>query len=200
LTFAPDELAAIEGWTNRARPLAGVFYRSVEYRFMDPSDVLSGKGTEMYGGRFAEVGTRAVYLAGSDDTATREALARKRRLGNNAQITLDKYPRVVFAVAVSVSRVVTWLRRPRSRTMMQIRNACLSQDDLARSQELGELLRRAGVQGLLFPSVVGAGRNLIVYLDNCDTSSLKLQNADEMQTRIADIAKLRKARARPQGH
>ena len=49
MTFAPDELAAIEGWTKRARPLAGVFYRSVEYRFMDPADVLSGKGTELYG-------------------------------------------------------------------------------------------------------------------------------------------------------
>ena len=91
MTFAPDELAAIEGWTKRARPLAGTYYRSVEYRYMDPSDVLSGTGTMMYGGRFAEMGTRAVYLAGSDDAATREVLARKKRLGNASQITLDKY-------------------------------------------------------------------------------------------------------------
>ena len=133
---------------------------------------------------------RFIWPDRSDDTAAREVLARKKRLGNNAQITLDKYPRVVFAVAVSLPRVVTWWRRPRSLTMMQIRNACLSLDDLARSQELGELLRRGGVQGLLFPSVVGAGRNLIVYLDNCDASSITLQNADEMRIRIAEIAKL----------
>jgi RES domain-containing protein len=111
LTFSPDELAAIEGWTKRARPLAGLFYRSVEYRFMDPSDVLSGKGTELYGGRFAAMGTRAVYLAGSDDTASREVLARKKRLGNDAQISLAKYPRIVFAVAVSLHRVVTWFAK-----------------------------------------------------------------------------------------
>jgi RES domain-containing protein len=189
LTFAPDQLAAIEGWTKRARPLAGVFYRSVEYQFMDPSHVLTGEGTELYGGRFAEVGTRAVYLAGSDDTASREVLARKKRLGNDAQISLAKYPRVIFAVAVSLRRVVTWLRKPRSNSLRQIRESCLSPGDLSRSQELGQVLSRAGIQGLLFPSVVGAGRNLIVFLDNCDASSLALRNADEMRTRIAEIAK-----------
>jgi RES domain-containing protein len=189
LTFATDELAAIEGWAKRARPLAGIYYRSVEYQFMDPSEVLSGTGTKLYGGRFAEVGTRAVYLAGSDNTATREVLARKKRLGNNAQITLDKYPRIVFAAAVSLLRVVTWLRRPRSQTMMELRKACLTPDDLSRSQELGKMLRGAGIQGLLFPSVVGAGRNLIVYLDNCNASSLTIHNADEMRTRIAQISR-----------
>lgn len=189
MIFAPDQLAAIEGWTKRARPLAGVFYRSVEYRFMDPSNVLTGEGTELYGGRFADVGTRAVYLAGSDDTASREVLARKKRLGNDAQISLAKYPRVVFAVAVSLRRVVTWLRKPRSNTLRQIREACLSPDDLSRSQEVGQVLSRAGIQGLLFPSVVGAGRNLIVFLDNCDASSLALHNADELRTRISEIAK-----------
>jgi hypothetical protein len=45
LSFTPDELAAIEGWMKRARPLAGSYYRSVEYQYMDPSDVLSGTGT-----------------------------------------------------------------------------------------------------------------------------------------------------------
>ena len=197
MTFAPDELAAIAGWTKRARPLAGVFYRSVEYRFMDPGDVLSGKGTELYGGRFAAVGMRAVYLAGSDDTASREVLARKKRLGNAPQITLAKYPRVVFAVAVSLQKVVSWLRKPRSKALIQIRESCLSLDDLTRSQQLGQALFAAGIQGLLFPSVVGAGRNLIVYVHNCDASSLALLNADEMRTRMAEIARRSKA-TRPQ--
>jgi hypothetical protein len=57
------------------------------------------------------MGTRAVYLAGSDDTASREVLARKKRLGNDAQISLAKYPRIVFAVAVSLHRVVTWFAK-----------------------------------------------------------------------------------------
>jgi RES domain-containing protein len=192
LSFSPDELAAIQGWMKRARPLGDIFYRSVEYRFMDPAQVLSGMGTQGYGGRFAAVGTRAVYLAGSDETAGREVLARKKRLGNTSQITLAKYPRVVFAVNVTLEKVLTWLRRPRSKALMKVRESCLSLDDLARSQELGQLLLAAGVQGLLFPSVVGAGRNLIVYLGNCKPSALVLQNADLMQDRIADIARMNK--------
>lgn len=150
MTFVPDELAAIEGWTKRARPLAGVFYRSVEYRFMDPANVLTGKGTELYGGRFAAVGMRAVYLADSDETASREVLARKKRLGNSSQITLDKYPRVVFAVDVSLQRVVSWLRKPRSKALVQVRESCLSVDNLKRSQELGQVPVAAGIQGLRF--------------------------------------------------
>lgn len=159
---------------------------------MDPREVLSGMGTQRYGGRFATVGTRAVYLAGSDETASREVLARKKRLGDTSQITLAKYPRVVFAVSVTLQKVLTWLRRPRSKALMKVRESCLSLDDLARSQELGQLLLAAGVQGILFPSVVGAGRNLIVYLENCKPSSLALQNADLMQDRIADIARMNK--------
>jgi RES domain-containing protein len=192
LSFTLDELTAIEGWAKRARPLAGIFYRSVEYRFMDPDEVLSGTGTMLYGGRFAKLGTRAVYLGGSDDTASREVLARKKRLGNSAQISLDKYPRVVFAVAVSLSKVVTWLRKPRSKTLIQIRESCFALDDLTRSQELGQVLLATGVQRLLFPSVVGAGRNLVVYLQNCHPSSLTLHNADQMLDRIAEISKLKK--------
>jgi hypothetical protein len=76
--------------------------------------------------------------------------------------------------------------------LIEMRESCLALDDLARSQELGQALLAAGVQGLLFPSVVGTGRNLIVYLENCRPSSLAIHNADQMQDRIAETAKLSK--------
>jgi RES domain len=86
-------------------------------------------------------------------------------------------PRVVFAVSVTLQKVL---------------ESCLAVDDLTRSQELGQRLLAAGVQGLLFRSVVGTGRNLIVYPENCGPSSLTLHNADQMKDRIAEIAKLAK--------
>ena len=92
MSFNRDELEAIEAWTATAKPLSAVYYRSVEYRFMDPKEVLSGRGAALYGGRFASVGTPAVFLAESDSAASEEVLARKRRLGGSAPITLDKYP------------------------------------------------------------------------------------------------------------
>jgi RES domain-containing protein len=71
---------------------------------------LSGKGAALYGGRFASVGTRAVFLAESDSAASEEVLARKQRLGGSAQIRLDRYPRIVFGVVVSLERVLDHLQ------------------------------------------------------------------------------------------
>jgi RES domain-containing protein len=67
---------------------------------MDPKDVLSGAGTRVHGGRFAAVGTRAVYLSATDAGTGKEVAARKARLGGAAQITTDKYPRIVYAITV----------------------------------------------------------------------------------------------------
>ncbi len=79
LIFDSRHHDAITAWAATAKPLKGIYYRSVEYRYMDPKEVLSGKGAALYGGRFASLGTRAVYLAESDGDASREVLARKRR-------------------------------------------------------------------------------------------------------------------------
>jgi RES domain-containing protein len=161
----------------------------VEYRFTDPNEVLSGVGTELYGGRFASVGTRAVYLSETDATAGQEILARKKRLGGVPQITLDKYPRIVWAVTVDLERVVSWIRKPHSSLLAQIRSACLTESDLSASQDLGARLRDAGIGGLLFASAVAAGNNLIVYKNNCGPLSLVLLNAEEMRKKAAEIAK-----------
>jgi RES domain-containing protein len=62
LTFTAKQRAAIKRWMGQAVPLKGTYFRSVEYRYMDPADVLNGAGTRSHGGRFAAVGVRAVYL------------------------------------------------------------------------------------------------------------------------------------------
>jgi RES domain-containing protein len=154
---------------------------------MNPDEVLNGRGTQLYGNRFAKVGTRAVYLADSDRAASNEVLTRKKRLGGKAQITLDKYPRIVFGVDVSLKRVVRWLRKPRSIRLRTVREACLSENELEASMEVGEKLQQLGIQGLLYPSVTGTGRILVVYLDNCDPAALKLRNLDELKKKIAEF-------------
>jgi len=75
LTFNAKQHTAIKRWINRAAPLKGLFFRSVEFRYMDPLDVLSGAGARAYGGRFAPVGTRAVYLSVTDSGASKEVTA-----------------------------------------------------------------------------------------------------------------------------
>lgn len=51
MTFNARQQRAIKRWMSRAATMTGLFFRSVEYRYMDPSDVLSGAGTRAYGGR-----------------------------------------------------------------------------------------------------------------------------------------------------
>jgi RES domain-containing protein len=77
LIFSSDELSAIAEWAATAEPLKGDYYRSVEYRYMDQQEVLSGRGAALYGGRFASVGTRAAFLADSDSAASGSAGTKK---------------------------------------------------------------------------------------------------------------------------
>jgi hypothetical protein len=43
LTFNAKRRAAIKRWMGQAVPLEGVYFRGVEYRYMDPAYVLSGQ-------------------------------------------------------------------------------------------------------------------------------------------------------------
>ena len=172
------EQKTLEALIRKRKPISGAYYRSVERRYMDPAQILNGRGTELYGGRFAPVGTKGVYLANSDAGASSEVLARKNRLGGASQISLDKYPRIVFAVDVELERVVSLVRKPRNASLASIRKNSLD-DDPAFSQDVGKFLVNAGVQGLLFKSRVGSGVNLLIFPDNCAPDQLKVQKLDE---------------------
>jgi hypothetical protein len=104
MSFTAAEQAAIDVWTAGAKPLSGVWFRSVPARSMDPAEVLNGGGTALHGGRFAPPGTLAVFLSATDQLATAEVTMRKSRLGGSALISVDKYPRIVFGIEVSLER------------------------------------------------------------------------------------------------
>ena len=160
---------------------------------MDPEDVLSGAGTQAYGGRFAGIGTRAVYLSATDSGASKEVTARKARLGGTAQINTSKYPRVVYAVAVNLDRALDLADWSLSDPGKTIASACLSIDDLTTSMAFAQILEAEGIQGLVFPSVVAGGDyNLIVYLSNCSAGSLTLQNEQEIIEQAKRIARKHK--------
>jgi len=188
LTFNARQRAAIKRWMGQAVPLKGVYFRSVEYRYMDPSDVLSGAGTRAHGGRFAAVGIRAVYLSATDSGASKEITARKARLGGAAQISTDKYPRVVYAVAVNLKRALDLSALGSSQAGEAVRLACLNKADLTPSMELSRELEAEGIQGLLFPSVVGGDDNLVVYRANCGRRTLTLQNEQQVIDQAKRIA------------
>jgi len=188
LIFNARQRAAIKRWMGQAVPLKGVYFRSVEYRYMDPADVLSGAGTRAHGGRFAAVGIRAVYLSATDSGASKEITARKARLGGAAQISTDKYPRVVYAVAINLKRALDLSALGSSQAGEAVRLACLNKADLTPSMELSRELEAEGIQALLFPSVVGGDDNLVVYRANCGRRTLTLQNEQQVIDQAKRIA------------
>jgi RES domain-containing protein len=188
LTFNAKQHTVIKHWISWAAPLKGLYFRSVEYRYMDPKDVLSGAGTRAHGGRFAAVGTRAVYLSTTDSGASAEVTARKARLGGAGQINTDKYPRVVYAVAVDLKKTLDLSRLGSSQAAQALRTACLDMDDLSTSMELARELLSEGIEGLLFPSVVGGDDNLVVYLANCSHMALSLKNEEQVIEQARQIA------------
>ncbi|HEX5430696.1 MAG TPA: RES family NAD+ phosphorylase [Bryobacteraceae bacterium] len=168
--------------------MKGLFFRSVEYRYMDPVDVLSGAGTRAYGGRFAPIGTRAVYLSATDAGASKEMTARKSRLGGVGQISVEKYPRVVYAVTVDLKKSLNLSTLGSSQIAEAIRAACLDKDDLTTSMALARELISAGIQGLAFPSTVGGDDNLVVYRANCARNAPSLKNERHVLDQVRLIA------------
>ena len=192
MTFNAKQHTAIERWIGRATPLKGVFFRSVEYRYMDPIDVLSGAGARARGGRFAPVGNQAVYLSVTDSGASKEVTARKLRLGGVGQISIDKYPRVVYAVAVDLKKALDLSTLGSSQAAEAVRTSCLDKNDLRPSMELARELISAGIEGLIFPSVVGGYDNLVVYRVNCGRKALSLKNEREALDQMKRIAARRR--------
>ena len=188
MTFSAKQQRAIKRWISQAAPIKALFFRSVEYRYMDPLDVLSGAGTRTYGGRFAPIGTRAVYLSATDAGASKEVTARKSRLGGVGQISVEKYPRVVYAVAVDLKRVLDLSTLGSSQAAEALRATCLDKNDLRPSMELAGELISAGIQGLVFPSTVGGDDNLVVYRMNCGRKALSLQNQREVIDQVRRMA------------
>ena len=189
MTLPIEEQTALQHLIKQAKPLSGTYFRSVERRFMDPTEILNGRGTELYGGRFAPIGMKGVYLAETDSLSSAEVLARKKRLGGAAQISLDKYPRVIYAVDVLFDRVVKLDRKPRNPVLVSIWTKSQT-PDIHYSQEVGLFLAAAGIQALLFKSTVSKGRNVLVFLNNCDSRQLKIRQLNETLEMFKRIAKV----------
>lgn len=69
-----------------------------------------------------------------------------------------------------------------------VRTNCLDKIDLRASMDLAQELITAGIEGLVFPSVVGGEDNLIVYCANCGRKALSLQNEREVIDQVRRIS------------
>ena len=188
MKLTPKQRRLLDDLAERATPLAGMFFRAVEFRWMHPDDVMSGAGAAKLGGRFVRPGARAVYASESEDTVLREIAGRKSRLGGRSLIDVDKYPRVTFRIDLHLDRSVSFAEAFRNETLEQIRRQCLKIRSIAVSQTVGHHLAALGVQAILYPSVAGRENNIVVFVENIRSGQVVLFNRARV---IEQIAKLR---------
>jgi RES domain-containing protein len=178
-----DALALVE----KASPLEGQFFRSVELAYGHPDDVISGEGTRTYGGRFVKPGSRAVYGSADEETAFKESRARMNRLAGGGGARMTAYPRIAYVISVRVAAFVA-LTVPRVPRALLI--SCLDPDDVTASQEFGEFLRSRGVQAITYPSAIPGftGRNIVVFRDTTPPPDIALVNRDEILRELRRLA------------
>lgn len=177
-----DELAA------SAKSVEGTFFRSVEITYAVPDDVVSGEGTRLNGGRFAPAGTRAVFASLDEETAIREAAARRRRLTGTPPIDFKAYPRLTYLIKAQMSKCVDLRAIAGPQESDEMLKAALDVDDQEASQDIGKYLLARGVDGIIFPSVLGAGTNLVVFKDADPAPFVDILNRDEVLKALREFA------------
>jgi len=173
---------------ERASPLEGEFFRSVELAYAHPDDVVSGEGTRSYGGRFVRPGLRAVYGSVDEETALRESAARVKRLAGRGGAPLTSYPRITYVIAVEIAaHVVLSEAHPDAAAILP---ACLDPSDLTASQAVGEFLQTRSIHAVVFPSAIPgfSGRNLVVFRDVIPPPVILLANREQILDELRRLA------------
>jgi RES domain-containing protein len=186
--LTPKQQRLLDRMAAKASSLSGTFFRSVELRWMHPDEVISGAGTIKIGGRFALIGTRAVYASDSEETLAREISARKGRLGGKALISINSYPRITFRIDLTVDRHLSLVKAFHDRDLERLRQRCLNPASLGFSQLAGEHLQERGVQAVVYASVTGAGSNVVVFLKNTKPGQVVIFNRAKVLSQISRLS------------
>jgi RES domain-containing protein len=170
-------------------PWSGNVYRSTSPKYANTSDLATGAGAKVSGGRWNPPGSfHTIYASLDPETAMSEALAHFRRF----RIPLTSaMPRVFAALSVQLTRVLDFRLGSVRRTLrVSVRRfsgeAWWQKQKLgeeALTQAIGRLAWEAGWEGILVPSAAHRGStNLIVFPDNLDPPSswIQILNASEL--------------------
>jgi len=161
----------------RSTALEGTIYRSTSPRYATSSDLVSGAGSRLHGGRWNPVGVAAVYGSFTPETALAETLAHCRYYGLPVHAAM---PRTFVAIEFVLSKVLD-LTRGRNRQNLGVSQQRLLECDwraemqrglLPLTQQVAVAAFKAGLEALLVASAADpAGKNLIVFVDRLQAGS-----------------------------
>lgn len=160
----------------RAGSFAQLVFRCTEPRFATESDLLTGEGSRIYGGRWNPPRSfRTVYAAFSDVTALAEAKAHFHYYGLDPA---DALPRTLVAIEVRLS-IALDLTSAQVRQALGISATRMCRDDWREvnrrgyrslTQALGSSAYQVGLEGLIVPACDGH-RNVVWFPDHLGPGS-----------------------------
>lgn len=154
-----------------------VGYRSATPKYARESDILSGEGSRLNGGRWNPIGLAAVYASLSPETAMAETLAYYRYYGLPLPQAM---PRLFVAVSFHLSAVLDLTDgevRRRLKISEQAMLTCDWRKEVAAmrnpiTQLIGQAAQAAGFEGLQVRSAADSdGLNLIAFPQNLRPAS-----------------------------
>ncbi len=170
------------------QPWQGAAYRATTLEYAKPENILLGRGSFLYGGRWNAIGSFHAVYGSTEDTV---AVVESRATAGYAHLPLPfRTPRLLVAIELSLQRVIDL-------TSVDIRQALgLSleefQEDWRKVQEEGresltQTIGRAvfvqGGEGLLAPSArIPAGVNIAFFPQNHDAESrVRVLEAEKLE-------------------
>jgi RES domain-containing protein len=180
-----DEIAAVLAQCMPySGPWSGAFFRATVTSYANLADLLSGKGSARFGGRWNPPGCRSVYGSLDPHTAMSESLANYEDHG----IPLSQaMPLVFVGINARLQAVLdvtsAEFLAPLGLTISDLlRVDWQAEQDAGReglTQAIGRAAYVAGVEGILVPSArVSASQNIVVFPQRRRKgSSLRVENA-----------------------
>ena len=176
-----------ERLSSRASKLGGTIYRSCAPKYATSADLLSGKGSRLYGGRWNPPGVTSVYGSFAPETAMAETLAGSKYFGMPVHSTM---PRVFVATEFKLSAVLD-LTDGAIRKSLGVSESRMLDCDWRReskkgsdalTQAIGRSASEAGLEAILVASAaINDGANLVVFIDNLQRGSrLELISPDKL--------------------
>jgi len=180
---APDDCAAFQRrisnvlTSGEPTTFSGKVYRSASPKYATTTDLMTGKGAKLHGGRWNPAGAAAVYASLSIDTALQEALSHVRYCG----LPVDRaLPRTFCVLELALADVLD-LRIGNIRKRLRFSLQDMVSTDwrriaasgrVPRTQLLGNAAHSLNLQAVIVPSGVSkTAANIVVFPDNLTSTS-----------------------------
>lgn len=182
-------LTALDGGKDQARAWTGNGFRLAAVSHASAGKILSGRGSQEFGGRWNAAGTfAAVYCSLLPETAVTETMSRFRKAGLKARRPL---PGVLVSLAIKLQSVLdfsdphafpaaeSFLAKAKRENWQRLQD----EGREASSQAIGRAAHQLAIEGILFSSAVVPGaKNLVVFPDSLRSKSfLRIENAADLK-------------------